>query len=205
MKFNDDKEDFFDQEIVKPEKPVKQPELKPEDPDYWEQPESEFEHLIPIDMPKRYLWKWYLAGALVVIGVVIFAYFRYFSPYIDQTVQYGYVDNIERRGILFKTYEGVLIPYKEITDTTRVYREDWVFTADPKVAADLKRMQYANKPVRVEYKKYHTTLPWRGESKILVIKVDSVSPSQILPPEFLHDTTTPNERKSTIPSPDKNE
>lgn len=184
MKFNDDKEDFFDQEIVKPEKPVKQPELQPENPDYWEQPESEFEHLIPIDIRHRSLWKWYLAGAVVLIGVIVFIYLRYFSPYVEESVQYGYVENIEHRGTVFKTYEGVMLPYKNIMDTTRVYREDFVFTADPKVAATLRRMQFANQPVRVEYKKYHATLPWRGESKVVVVKVDSVSHSQILPPEY---------------------
>ena len=45
-------------------------------------------------------------------------------------------------------------------------------------------MEYANLPVRVQYKKYRTAMPWRGESKIVITAVDSVDPSKILPPEY---------------------
>ena len=52
----------------------------------------------------------------------------------------------------------------------------------------LRRMQYANLPVRVVYRRYHATLPWRGDSRIIVERVDSVDPSRILPPEFTPET-----------------
>lgn len=184
MNFNDDKEDFFDEEIVpKEEKKEKEQEFSPEDPRYWEQPESEFEHLKPLDPRSRsYWWVWATAG-VVVLGAFLALYLYYFSPYVEESTQYGYVENIQRKGVVFKTYEGVLLPYKEIMDTARVYREDFVFTAKPEVAAQLRRMQYANLPVRVIYEKYHSTLPWRGDSKIVITRVDSVDPSKILPPE----------------------
>lgn len=184
MNFNDDKEDYFDEEIVKKEeKKEKEPEFSPEDPRYWEQPESEFEHLKPLDPRSRRSWKIWGIVAVVVLGGMIALYIRYFSPYIEESTQYGYVENIQRKGMVFKTYEGVLLPYKEIMDTARVYREDFVFTAKPEVAAQLRRMQYANLPVRVVYEKYHATLPWRGDSKIVITRVDSVDPAKILPPE----------------------
>lgn len=184
MNFNDDKDDFFDGPDI-PETPPapKMPELKPEDPDYWEQDESEFEHL----MPKRsswHLWVW-IAVAGVVIGLFVAVYLRYFSPYVSEATQYGYVEDIEKRGTVFQTYEGVILPYKELMDTTRVYREDFKFSVkDPQVATLLRRMQYANLPVRVEYKRYHASLPWRGESKIIVVAADTADPAKILPPEF---------------------
>lgn len=184
MNFNDDKEDFFDEEIVNKEKKVKEPEYSPEDPRYWEQPESEFEHLRPLDPRRRDKWKVWLIVTGVVVVLAVIGYIYYFTPYVEESTQYGYVENIERRGTLFKTYEGVILPYREIMDTTRVYREDFVFTAVPEVAAKLRRMLYANMPVRVVYNKYHTTLPWRGDSKIVVTRVDSVDPAKILPPEF---------------------
>lgn len=185
MNFNDDKEDFFDREIEHVEKPVKEPELSPDDPRYWEQPESEFEHLKPLTPVSHFSWKWVAAGAIVVVGVILFVYFRYFSPYVEEATQYGYVEHIERRGTLFKTYEGVLIPYKEIKDTTRVYKQDFLFSAEPKAAVTLHQMQHANKPVRVTYKRYHASVPWRGDSEIIVEQVDSVDPVMILPPEYL--------------------
>ena len=184
MNFNDDKEDFFDREVEQVEKPVKEPPLSPDDPRYWEQPESEFEHLKPLTPVSNFNWKWIVVGVILVIGLVLFVYLRYFSPYVEDATQYGYVENIEHRGTVFKTFEGILIPYKEIRDTTRVYKQDFVFTAKPEVAAELRRMQYANQPVRVIYKRYHASLPWRGDSEIIIEKVDSVDPGLILPPEF---------------------
>lgn len=182
----EEKEDWFDnipsaEEEPAPKEP-KKPVFKPDDPAYWEQEESEWEHLKP--SPRRKLWLWVamllVAGALV--GVV---YVRYFSPYVEEATQFGYVESIEKRGTVFETFEGVLIPYKELMDTTRVYQRDFLFTAEnEKVAVMLKRMQYAARPVRVEYRKYHATVPWRGSSKIVVTAVDSVDPSKILPPEF---------------------
>lgn len=164
----------------KPEEP-KKPTYSPDDPAYWEE-ESEWEHLKPRRRSRLWLW---LVGLLVIIGLAIACWLRYFSPYIEDATQFGYVEHIEKRGTVFKTYEGVLIPYKELMDTTRIYSRDFIFTAkNDSLAAMLKRAQIASRPVRVGYKKYHATLPWRGASKIVVTSVDSVNPDKILPPEF---------------------
>ena len=180
----DDKRDLFDND--KPAEPEpqeeKKPNYKPDDPDYWDQEESEWDHLkrrsrIPF-------WVWLICG-LAVVGLVIGCWIRFFSPYVEDATQYGYVENIEKRGMIFKTYEGTLIPYKELMDTTRLYNRDFVFSvADQNTAATLKQAMYDVKPIRVGYKKYYATLPWRGASKIVVTSADTVSPDQILPPEF---------------------
>lgn len=189
MRINDisdkdfEKDDFFGgRDIQEPEKEPKKPVLKPDDPKYWDEPESEWEHLHP---KRRWeLWGW-VAVAGIVIGVAIGVYLRYFSPYIDEATQVGYVEKIEKKGDVLKTYEGVILPYKELEDTTRIYERDFVFSvSDPHVASILKRVMFANRPVRVEYKVYHGRLPWRGDSKILVTGADTVSRSKILPPEF---------------------
>ncbi|MDE6796037.1 MAG: hypothetical protein K2J63_12135, partial [Muribaculaceae bacterium] len=110
---------------------------------------------------------------------------RFLSPYVTDASQVGYVEHIEKRGTVFKTYEGVLLPYKELLDTTRVYRRDFIFTAaDEKTAVSLKQAMLDGRPVRVSYKQYHAILPWRGSSKTIVTGVDSVDASKILPPEF---------------------
>ena len=183
----DEKEDndFFESDEEIPEVRVKRPKkpsYRPDDPNYWDQEESEWEHLKP--RPRLAMWRW-IGGVVVLIALIIGCWFRYFSPYVDDAIQFGYVENIERRGTVFKTFEGVLIPYKELMDTTRIYSRDFIFTAvDEKVATRLKRAQISAEPVRVGYRKYHATLPWRGASKIVVTSVDSVNPDKILPPEF---------------------
>lgn len=187
MKLEDDSKDYFDgPDLPEQKKEPKPPVYTPDDPRYWEQDESEFEHLRP---GRRYmLWVW-VAAAGVALGLILTVYFRWFSPYVEGATQYGYVESVERRGTIFDTYEGVLLPYKDLMDTTRRYGGDFVFTcADGDVAVKLRRMQYANLPVRVVYRRYHATLPWRGDSRIIVERVDSVDPSRILPPEFTPET-----------------
>lgn len=178
----EEKNDFFDgPDIPEQPKEPKKPAYKPDDPAYWEE-ESEWEHLKPRSRVKPWLW----TGVAVIAAVLALAcWLRYFSPYVEDATQYGYVEHIEKRGTVFKTYEGVLLPYKELRDTTRIYSRDFIFTAaDKDVAMKLKRAQLDARPVRVEYRQYHATLPWRGSSKTIITAVDSVDPSKILPPEF---------------------
>lgn len=179
-----DKNDYFESsDIVEKPKEPKKPKLTPDDPRYWEEPEDEFEHLKP---SRRTLWRvWVWAGlCAVIIGIIWACYIRYFKAYVSDATQYGYVEQIARHGDMIHTYEGVLLPYKNLMDTTRVYEGDMVFsTSKAEIAAELKKMQFANKPVRVTYNVYHTTLPWRGRSKIIVTAVDSVNERDILPPD----------------------
>ena len=179
--------DYFDGPDV-PDKPkkVKEPKgpvYQPEDPEYWDQPESEWEHL----KPRKQNWRFWvgIGCAAVLIGVLVALYLRYFTPYVQDASMCGYVEGIERRGKVFTTFEGILLPYKELKDTTRVYRHDFKFSlTDEAMATKLRRMQYSNRPVRVEYKTYKGWLPWRGDEDVIITKVDSVDPRTILPPEF---------------------
>lgn len=188
MRFDDDehngKDDFFDNERAVEEKPKeeKKPLYKPDDPAYWDEEESEWEHLKP--HTRLPLWLWLVAAA-IVIGLIVGCWIRYFSPYVEDATQFGYVENIEKRGTIFKTFEGTLIPYRELMDTTRVYSRDFIFSVqDDKTASILKKALYDARPIRVEYKKYHATVPWRGANKIVVTAADTVDPDKILPPEF---------------------
>lgn len=178
----EDKNDFFDgPDIPEPVKEPKKPAYKPEDPDYWEE-ESEWEHLMP---PRKTKWWLWITLLVVVLLLGVACWLRYFSPYVEEATQYGYVEHVEKRGTVFKTYEGVLLPYKELADTTRIYSRDFLFTAaDRDCYLKLRRAQKAGRPVRVEYKQYHATLPWRGASKTIITSVDSVDPGLILPPDF---------------------
>lgn len=186
MRFEeDDKHDYFDGEDLpdepKEEKAPKKPRIKPEDPRYWDEPEPTFEHLYP--SRSRRMWIW-IAIAGCLLGLCIAAYIHLFTPYAVNAVQYGYVDAIEQRGLVFKSFEGVLLPYKNLMDTTRAYEGDFVFsTVDTPSAVMLRKMQYSNTPVRIEYRQYRSIVPWRGDTKYLVMSVDSVDPSSILPPD----------------------
>lgn len=185
MDFDDDK-DVFDNERdeINESKEPKKPRYTPDEPDYWEQEETEWDHLKRHSRIRIPFWLW-LTFALIVVGLVVGCWIRYFSPHVEDATQYGYVENIEKRGMIFKTYEGTLIPYKELLDTTRIYNRDFVFSVDDqKVADKMKDAMYKAKPMRLTYKKYYATVPWRGANKIVVTDADTVDPVKILPPEF---------------------
>lgn len=190
MRFNNndeddnEKSDWFDGPDIDIEEKHEErhPRHKPDEPEYYDEDESQWSHLQP---SRKYRFWIYLTLAAVAVAIVAAVYMRFFSPYIVDGVQCGYVESIQQRGDLIKTYEGVLIPYSELMDTTRVYRRDFTFTAASKSIYDkLRDKQVVARPVRVHYKMYHATVPWRGESRIIVTAVDSVDPSRILPPEF---------------------
>ncbi len=183
----DDREedDFFNtpHQPAQP-KPVKQPTPSPEDPKYYDI-DDEWEHLRPSSRNWKF-WLWLVAGA-VVVGLGYAAWLRYFTPYSTHEVQYGYVEQIMRRGDIFKTFEGVLIPYKAINDTIVPYDGDIIFTAkNDHVAAELRRMQLANLPVRVELERYHATVPWRGESRVVIVSADTADVTKIYPVTLNH-------------------
>ena len=182
----EEKEDFFEQTPEeKPEKikEPKKPRLKPDDPEYYEQDEGKWDHLTPSPYRRApLLWGALGIAALVVLLITFFIYV--FSPRVEEAVQYGYVENVQKEGKLFHTYEGVILPYKSLMDTVRPYDGDFEFSIiDGHVAAQLKRRQGAGLPVKVEYKVYGVALPWRGKSKVVVTAVDSVVPRNILPPD----------------------
>lgn len=180
----DERKDYFEEDI-KPAapKPPKEPEPKPDEPEYWDREEPEWEHLRPRRRLRIYIW---LGVAVAVIALVLAVWNHWFSPSVEEAVKYGYIEEIQKENhLLFTTYEGVILPYREMMDTTRVYREDFPFSvADETIAASLKRMERVGKPVRVEYNVYRATLPWRGRSVNVITRVDSVDASRILPPEF---------------------
>lgn len=114
---------------------------------------------------------WVVGISVVVIAVTI--YIRYFNPYVTDARTRGYVTQVERRGIIFKTFEGEMISESALTDTTRIYSRDFSFTIpDDSLALRLQAVQGTGKPVTVTYKKYYGTLPWRGSSVNVVTGVE---------------------------------
>lgn len=183
----EEKEDFFDDiPEDKPSRPKepKKPALRPDDPLYYDQDESRWEHLVPSPY-RRNRMLWTAAGILAIVAIFFFTYLYFFTPEVDEAEEYGYVEHIRREGTFFKSYEGRILPYKAVKDTLRPYENDFVFsTKDIEIAKKLRAEQASGHPVRVRYEVYRHSLPWRGNTRILVTSVDSVAdPSTLLPPE----------------------
>lgn len=116
---------------------------------------------------KSHFWAWALT--IIIIGLGVTCYFRYFNPYITEARVTGYITQIERRGMIFKTFEGQMITESALTDTTRIYSRDFSFSvADQTVVKQLQNLQGSGKPVTLEYERYYATVPWRGSQPVVV-------------------------------------
>lgn len=182
----EDKEDYFEKapEDIPPKvKPPKKIHFKSDDPRYYEEEESRWEHLKPAPNSRGPVL-WTVASVVIVMCLLAGLYVYIFTPKVKEAAQFGYVDRMQREGTVFTTFEGVLLPYKSLMDTIRPYEGDFVFSAsNDTVAAELLKMQGKGRPVKVNYKVYRFAFPWRGKSNIIVTGVDSVDPKILLPPD----------------------
>lgn len=112
-------------------------------------------------------------GIIVMASLAVIGYLRYFNPYVTDAHARGYITSVERRGIIFKTYEGEMITEQALTDTLRVYSRDFSFTIpDEKMARRLQEMQGTGRPVTIVFSRYYGMLPWRGGSTAVVTAVE---------------------------------
>lgn len=113
---------------------------------------------------------WTLWGIFIALAVLLVAFFiRYCNPYVTDAAARGYITTVERRGIIFKTFEGQMISEEALTDTTRLYSRDVSFSIpNDSLAIKLRDYQGTGRPVEIHYSLYWGVLPWRGASKMIV-------------------------------------
>lgn len=102
----------------------------------------------------------------ILLALAPFIYWRYYYTVADGT-QAGSLNVFQKKGILFKTYEGKLI---QSGFKANIQSNEFSFSVtDPKLADKL--MQLSGKELNLHYKQYLGTLPWRG---MQVNVVDSI-------------------------------
>lgn len=122
---------------------------------------------------------WIIAGVVVVILAITF-YWRFYFVLAEGT-QAGTLNIFQKKGILFKTYEGkiILSGFK-----ANVQSNEFSFSVtSEKVAAKL--LQVSGREVNLHYKQYFGSLPWREMKNFIVdsiYEVRGVSPESGLNP-----------------------
>jgi len=110
---------------------------------------------------------------LILMIFCVIAYFRYLTPIVDDAIMDVYIQKVERRGVFFKTYEAEIVELQRLADTASAYTHSCSVTiADERLARRLQSMQPGGKPVRLRYQQYAASLPWRGESKRIIISAE---------------------------------
>lgn len=115
--------------------------------------------------------------SLVVIAITIYIYFHFFFVY-SSGVNTGELNYFQRQGIVFKTYEGKIIQsgFKSTgksVSTSNLHSNEFKFSVTNNTVAD-SLMRCSGKTVELRWKRYLSTLPWRGDSQYVVYEVLSV-------------------------------
>lgn len=113
--------------------------------------------------------------AIIVGGAI--GYFRYLTPTVEEAVMDVKILRVEKRGLVFKTYEAEVTDPHALSDVNsdNYTRMNSVSIADEEIAHRLRTLQATGRNVRVSYSQYASTLPWRGESKIIITDILNVS------------------------------
>lgn len=128
----------------------------------------------PASKPRRRRGLRFLIWTIIIclLAIVGIGYFRYFSPYITDSRITGYVANVEKRGLIFKTYEADVITDSNLADTSRVYSRSLTVTIpSPEVARRLQQIQGSGQRVTLVTERYYGMLPWRGGSTTVVTAI----------------------------------
>lgn len=162
---NDEYNDFFDGPDI--EEPVVEPTE--------EEKEEKQEQEETIAVIHSHRWRNFalsLIGIMIVVLAIVI-YFRYYSPFVDESVETGHIMKVERRGLIFKTYEGEMISSEALKNTDVVYQRDFTFSfANDSLGKEAMRIQTTGDHVTLHYKSYSGVLPWRGASKNIVTAID---------------------------------
>lgn len=155
-----------------PETPAAEPEESPvtpvfdfgnpRQPDTWPDP-------LPTPPRRRRMWPVYLVIVLllVIAGCV---WVRWLNPYAQEARVRGYVVKVEKRGLIFKNYEGEIVTEGRVADHT--YRSDLhVSVPDDSLGRLLQSYQGSGIPVELVTERYYGTLPWRGEAKTILVGI----------------------------------
>jgi hypothetical protein len=109
-----------------------------------------------------------LAALVVGLGTMSFLYWGVY----DEGVRAGTVLRISKKGMIFKTFEGQLnLQTFGALKGANPIMESFDFSVQGSVA-DLQEAALSGERVNLHYIKRYTTLPWRGDTKYFIIRVE---------------------------------
>lgn len=123
--------------------------------------------------------------SLLFVGLFLFFYFKFFFVY-SEGVNEGDINYFQNEGFIFKTYEGKMIQsgYNSRNSSATIQSNEFRFSVeDEEVARQIENN--SSRQIKLHWKRYLGTLPWRGNSQFVVDSVVSVqslvAPTNALP------------------------
>ena len=111
---------------------------------------------------------------ILVLVLAGFIYFKFCFVYSEGTNE-GDINYFQKEGIIFKTYEGKMIQtgYNSKNSNATIQSNEFKFSvADAAVALELENR--SSKQIKLHWKRYFGTLPWRGKSEFIVDRIVSI-------------------------------
>lgn len=115
---------------------------------------------------KKIFWT---VGAIALLILLIFCYWRFYFV-LAEGIQAGTLNIFQKKGIVFKTYEGkiILSGFK-----ANVQSNEFSFSVTKEEVAQ-QLLKVSGREVNVHYKQYFGSLPWRGMQKYIVDSIYEV-------------------------------
>lgn len=102
-------------------------------------------------------------GVILLLVIIIVGYFRFYWVYAEGT-KAGVLNVIQRKGVVFKTWEGRLIQSGFRANVESIAFE---FSIEDEAIAK-KLEQNSGNEVNLHYRRYMGALPWRGQQGYIV-------------------------------------
>jgi uncharacterized membrane protein len=120
-----------------------------------------------------------ILSALAIVALAVFVYVKFFFVY-SQGVNEGDINYFQYEGFIFKTYEGKMIQtgYNSRSSNATIQSNEFKFSVENEsVARQIE--SYSSRQIKLHWKRYLGTLPWRGNSQYVVDSVVSVQPFSV--------------------------
>lgn len=114
-------------------------------------------------------------SVIVVLALAGFIFFKFCFVY-SEGVNEGDINYFQKEGFVFKTYEGKMIQtgLKSSKNQGAIQSNEFKFSVvDERVARKIE--EGANTGVKLHWKRYLGTLPWRGNSQFIVDSIYSTN------------------------------
>ena len=113
-------------------------------------------------------------ASVLLLGLAIFVYVKFFFVYSEGTNE-GDINYFQREGFVFKTYEGKMIQtgYNSHNTSATIQSNEFKFSVvDERIAEQID--SNSSRQIKLHWKRYLGTLPWRGNSQFVVDSIISV-------------------------------
>lgn len=115
---------------------------------------------------KKILWTFV---TVLILALVIFFYWRFYFVFAEGT-KAGQLNTFQKKGIIFKTFEGKII---QSGFKANVQSNEFEFSVENERIAE-QLLQNSGREVELHYKRFFGALPWRGVQSYIVDSIYAI-------------------------------